>query len=218
MNFLTRNRLFMHGLLVQVLVVMCCSYVNGQTRPTTQQVTIERKLIDGKKYILLGDFEKAEALFRAILEEDVQNSAACYELSRTLAATGRYNDALSYVQKAVRIEPENEWYLLMEADIREKSGDYFATMEVYDRLIKIRPGTAHYYEMQISLCKKTGDHERLLRTLDQYENAVGLTEAITRARFETLDVLGRKEEALAALDKLTAVFPYSIDYKFLAAS
>ena len=218
MNFLTRNRLFFHGVLVQALMVICFSFVNGQTRPTTQQVTIERKLIDGKKYILLGDFEKAEALFRAILEEDVQNSAACYELSRALAATGRYSDALSYVQKAVRIESDNEWYLLMEADIREKSGDLFATMEVYDRLIKIKPGTAHYYEMQISLCKKTGDNERLLRTLDQYENAIGLTEAITRTRFETLDALGRKEEALAALDKLTTVFPYNIDYKFLAAS
>ena len=194
------------------------STLMAQTRPTAQQVTIEKKLIDGNKYIMLGDWEKAEALFRSVLDEDVNNSAACYELSRTLTATGRFNDALTYIQKAVRFEPDNEWYLLMEADIREKSGDLFATMEVYDRLMKLRPGKAHYYEMQISLCKKTGDNERLLNVLDAYESTRGLTESITRTRFEALDKLGRKEEALAALDKLTKVYPYNLEYKFLAAS
>jgi tetratricopeptide (TPR) repeat protein len=218
MNFYLRYRPVVLILFIGLLWHAHMAHSAAQTRPSTQEVTIERKLIEGKKYILLGDWEKAEALFRAILEEDVQNSAAAYELSRTLAATGKYNEALSFIQKASRIEPDNEWYLLMEADIREKSGDLFATMEMYDRLIKLRPATAHYYEMQISLCKKTGDQQRLLRTLDQYENAIGLTEAITRARFETLDALGRKEEALAAIDKLTVVFPYQTDYKFLAAS
>lgn len=216
--FSVRYRFSLLLLLIPAFLLVSQALVFGQSRPTTQQVTIERKLIDGKKYILLGDWEKAEALFRAVLQEDVQNSAANYELSRTLAATGRYNDALSAIQKAIRIEPTNEWYLLMEADIREKSGDLFATMEVYDRLIKLRPSQPHYYEMQISLCKKTGDMERLLRTLDQYEASIGLTESITRVRFESLDKLERKTEALAALDKLTLYNPYSIDYKFLAAS
>jgi tetratricopeptide (TPR) repeat protein len=218
MNFVFKFHLSLRLLLIPACMTLVILSGLAQTRPTTQEVTIERKLIEGKKYILLGDWEKAEALFRAILEEDVQNSAACYELSRTLAATGKYSDALTFIQKAIRIEPDNEWYLLMEADIREKSGDLFATMEMYDRLIRLRPQKPHYYEMQISLCKKTGDNERLLRTLDQYEAAVGLTESITRVRFETLDALGRKEEALAALDELTIVFPYNLDYKFLAGA
>ncbi len=204
--------------MIPACLLLCSPDISAQTRPTAQQVTLEKKLIDGKKYILLGDWEKAEALFRAILEEDVQNSAACYELSRTLAATGKYSDAISFIHKAIRIEPDNEWYLLMEADIREKSGDLFATMEVYDRLIKLRPNKAHYYEMQISLCKKTGDQERLLKILDQYEGVRGLTESITRTRFETLDAMGRIDDALAALDKLTRIYPSNLNYKFLAAS
>lgn len=190
----------------------------AQQRPSAQQVSIEKKLIDGNKYIMLGDWEKAEALFKSVLDEDINNSAACFELSRTLAASGRTGEALTYIQRAVRLEPDNEWYLLMEADIREKTGDLPATMEVYDRLIKLRPGKPHYYEMQISLCKKTGEHERLLNVLNAYESSVGLTASITRTRFETLDTLKRQDEALAALHKMTVVFPYQIDYKFLAAS
>lgn len=219
MNFIFRFSTFLTFLVLTGVVLVCPSAIFSQTtRPTASQVTIEKKLIDGKKYILLGDWEKAEALFRAILEEDVQNSAACYELSRTLAATGDYSNAISYIHKAIRIEPDNEWYLLMEADIREKSGDLFATMEMYDRLMALRPEKAHYYEMQISLCKKTGDEERLLKVLDQYENNRGLTESITRTRFETLDGLGRTDDAMAALHKLTVVYPANTDYKFLAAS
>lgn len=192
--------------------------VQAQTRPTAHQVTIEKKLIEGKKFTLLGDWEKAEAIYKAILEEDVQNSVACYELSRTLSAAGKTADALTYIRKAIRIEPDNEWYLLMEADIHEKAGDLHATMEMYDRLIALRPKKVHYYEMQIQFCKRTGESVRLLSLLDKYESWQGVTESITRTRFETLDALGRKEEALAAIHKLTEVFPSNIEYKFLAAA
>jgi tetratricopeptide (TPR) repeat protein len=91
-------------------------------------------------------------------------------------------------------------------------------MVMYDRLIALKPDQPHYYEMQISLCKKTGDDDRLLIILDQYEDLIGLTESIARTRFETLDRLGRYDEASATLDALTKVYPTDIDYKFLAAS
>lgn len=93
MKFLFRYRPTIHLLLSGWLwCALVVPQAAAQERPSTQTVTIERKLIDGKKYILLGDWEKAEALFRAILEEDVQNSAAAYELSRTLAARPRGGD------------------------------------------------------------------------------------------------------------------------------
>ena len=152
-------------------------------RPSLQQVTIEQKLIDGKKYALLGDWEKAENIYRTILEEDPQNSAACYELSRTLAAAGKFSEALTFVRKAIRLEPDNEWYLLMEADIHEKTSDLYSAMDVYDRLISLKPDRPHYYAMLINFCKKTGERERLLNVLDQYETLTGVTESIKMKRF-----------------------------------
>ncbi len=203
-----------------VIFLLAAIYIPalGQDRPSTEIVTLEKKLIEGKKYTILGDWEKAEAIFKAILQQDVQNSAACYELSRTLAASGRPEEALTYIRKAIRLEPDNEWYLLMEADIHEITGDIHEAMVIYDRLMVLRPGKAHYFEMQIQFCKKTGQQERLLQVLDQYEKWRGINETLTRTRFETLDALGRKQEALAAIHKLTEVFPHHIEYKFLAAS
>jgi tetratricopeptide (TPR) repeat protein len=101
-------------------VVFITVAAGQKIRPSMEQVTIETKLIDGTKYALLGEWDKAEAAYRTILDEDPQNSAACYELSRTLEATGKYAEALTYIRKAIRIEPDNEWYLLMEADMMRK--------------------------------------------------------------------------------------------------
>ncbi|HEX5112947.1 MAG TPA: tetratricopeptide repeat protein [Saprospiraceae bacterium] len=187
-------------------------------RPSSEEVLIEKKLIEGEKYTYLSDWEKAEPIFRAILQEDVQNSAACYQLSRTLLATGKNADALIYIKKAIRIEPNNEWYLLMEADIHEKIGDLYAVMDLYEQLIRLQPKKVQYYEMLIGFCKKTKDNERLLRTLDAYESLVGVSESITRNRFETLDAMGKTGEALNAIDRLTKVYPQNIDYKYLAAA
>src|SRR5688572_32329209 len=125
--------------MVFVVLTALASRAYGQSRPLQNEVNLEKKFIDGKKYQLLGDLEKAETTFRSILEEDVNNTAAQYELSRTLTAKRSYQDALTYIKKAIRLEPNNEWYLLMEADIHEKTGDLFAAMEIYDRLIQLRP-------------------------------------------------------------------------------
>ena len=54
--------------------------VSAQTRPEQGQVNIEKKIIDGKKYQLLGDLEKAENIFKSILADDVNNTVAFYEL------------------------------------------------------------------------------------------------------------------------------------------
>ncbi len=189
-----------------------------KVRPTMDQVNIEKKIIEGKKYTLLGDWEKAEAVFKSILDIDVQNSVANYELSRTLAGARKYSDALSYIRKAIRLEPENEWYLLMEADIHERNNDLFSAMNVYDQLITLRPDRSHYHEMLISFSKKTGEKERLLSALDKYEKVIGINESITRNRFETLDEMGRTDDALSAIHRLTEIYPNNIEYKYLAAS
>ena len=216
---LRRRKHFINKLVLTALIAMGFMTLGfSQARPSSEVVLIEKKIIEGEKYTYLGDWEKAEPIFRAILEQDVQNSAACYQLSRTLLATGKTSDALIYIKKAIRIEPNNEWYLLMEADIHEKIGDLYSVMDVYEQLIRLQPKKAQYYEMLIGFCKKTKENERLLRALDAYEQLVGVSESITRNRFETLDALGRTTEALAAIDRLTKVYPLNIDYKYLAAA
>lgn len=145
-----------------IFVIAFSLQLEAQTRPTQQEVNIEKKLIDGKKYQLLGDLDKAETIFKAILNEDVNNTAAFYELSRTLAAKGSLQDALINIRKAIRLEPENEWYLLMEADVHEKITDLYSAMDVYDRLITLRPDRSHYYELLIAHSKKTGQLEGCL--------------------------------------------------------
>jgi tetratricopeptide (TPR) repeat protein len=218
---LRHKTLFINKSVLMALMVMgfmTIGFSQAKPRPSSEEVSIEKKLIEGEKYTYLGDWEKAEPIFRGILEDDVQNSAACYQLSRTLLATGKTSDALIYIKKAIRIEPDNEWYLLMEADIHEKIGDLYSVMDVYEQLIQLQPKKAQYYEMLISFCKKTKENERLLKTLDEYEKLVGVSESITRNRFETLDALGRTTEALAAINRLTTVYPLNIDYKYLAAA
>lgn len=201
-----------------ILILLLPATAEGQIRPTRQEVNIEKQLIDGKKYQLLGDLEKAENIFKTIVAEDVNNTAAFYELSRTLTAKGALQDALVYIRKAIRLEPENEWYLLMEADIHEKIADGYSAMDIYEKLIALRPDRLHYYEIMIALSKKLGEYERLLAVVDKYESIIGINESTTRTRFEALDKLGRINEALAAIDRLTVIYPNNIDYKFLAAS
>lgn len=91
-------------------------------------------------------------------------------------------------------------------------------MNIYDQLIILRPDRSHYHEMLISFSKRTGEKERLLSALDKYEKVIGINGSITRSRFETLDEMGRTADALAAIHRLTEIYPNNIEYKYLAAS
>jgi hypothetical protein len=77
----------------------------AQSRPSAEEVLIEKKIIEGEKYTYLGDWEKAEPIFRSILEKDVQNSAACYQLSRTLLATAKPPTPSSTSRKRSALNP-----------------------------------------------------------------------------------------------------------------
>lgn len=194
------------------------SLYSQSSRPQSDEVLIEKRLIEGKKYVLLSDWDKAEAAYKAIIEKDVSNATAYYELSRTLFATKRYTDALTNIRKAVKIDPQNEWYLLMEADILESTGDVPGAMNVYEKLISLKPLQPHFYEVLIDHCRRFNDYERLIRVLTDFQKITGVTEATSRLKFETLEQLGREEDAMAALEELVNVYPGIIEYKFLVAS
>ena len=65
-----------------------------------EQLRTEAMMIDAKLRQETGQTEQAEKLLRGILAQEPQNAAACYELSRILAAKGENDSAIAFAQRA----------------------------------------------------------------------------------------------------------------------
>ena len=60
---------------------------------------------------LLGNLDKAKALFLQCIEMDPEDAASMYELARIERIGNNSNEALEWAEKAVEYAPENVWYL-----------------------------------------------------------------------------------------------------------
>ncbi len=65
----------------------------------------------GYAWVLLGDFPKAEADFRKALSLDPDARQALANLASVCLNTGRADEALSLVDRLIKLDPENQQYL-----------------------------------------------------------------------------------------------------------
>ena len=92
----------------------------------TENDLLNRKSLffDANKERILGNTDKAEVLFKRVLEIDPNHDASMYELARIYMSQVRIEDAVLLMENAIRIAPENVWYQLLLADLYRFSRQY----------------------------------------------------------------------------------------------
>jgi tetratricopeptide (TPR) repeat protein len=78
---------------------------------------IELLDLRGRLYVLLDEFEKAEADFRKLIELDPQHDGTYYNLSHIMLWQTKIDDALADINNALSISPDNGEYLAWRAYI-----------------------------------------------------------------------------------------------------
>ena len=84
----------------------------------------EALFVDGVKYSLLEDYNKAlESLLKAYAI-DPDNAAINYKIAEANMLSGNMRDAANYAESATRIEPKNAYYYLLLAQIQASQKQY----------------------------------------------------------------------------------------------
>jgi tetratricopeptide (TPR) repeat protein len=104
-------------------------------------------------YLKLNLLEESIEYSRAALDRYDEYTPALINLGIAYAETGDVSSAENYLDRAFRLEPENEAVLLNLAILNEKQGDYSQAKEYYTRLIGLGNvegslGLARIYERQ----------------------------------------------------------------------
>ena len=70
-------------------------------RVTEEEVQLQAVFIEGNREKLLGNYEKAIAIFEKVLEKDIRNGAVYYEIARLYDVQEQLDDAIKNAKKAV---------------------------------------------------------------------------------------------------------------------
>jgi tetratricopeptide (TPR) repeat protein len=101
---------------------------------------LQRNYFQGAQHLLKGDQEAAYASFLRCSDEEPNVASFHYDLARIDSDLDRHESALVHFDRAVDLDPENDWYRYYRAIALVITGNYDEATDDFKIWIKARPG------------------------------------------------------------------------------
>jgi tetratricopeptide (TPR) repeat protein len=206
--------------LIAVMVIVGCSTQRGAQE--TQTSGRESALFQGKFFAAqsekaIGNQDKAYKLFQEALNISPDNHACMYELARLDFVNNNLPAAQDYVNRALALDPDNEWYHLFKADILIESGFMDDAAAEYKNILKLNSeNLSARYELA-SVLIYLGDYQDAIKQYDIIEARSGITPELSMEKQRLYLELGKEGEALKELEKLIEAYPHEVTYQGMLA-
>lgn len=191
----------------------------GGVKTTIPEAEMKRQsaFLTAERDRLLGRWDKALEEYKGFVYDNPEADAAWYGLSRTYSATNDPINAMDAISKAIAIAPDNQWYMLFQADLFEKNGRNKDALATYETLVKRYPQTPEFYEKLAYLAVLNEDPKKALKALDKYEQIRGVKEANIAKKHLIYVGMGDNKKAAEEYRKLVNAFPGNIQYRYQLA-
>jgi len=178
----------------------------------TAHQKLDAYYIEATKQKILGNYIEASVLFNKCLSIDPINHAAMYELADIYLEQGQNVAALNFAQAAARLNPDNEWYQQLYAEVLEFNNDYKSAAKVYEGLIEKYPEELKYYFDWIHLLVATRQYEDAIKGYNRLEQKIGIDENIIDQKVLLYVKLNKINKATAEIKKLIDAHPNKPQY------
>ncbi len=194
-----------------ILMVMCfwqMSFTQGIY--SEEEITEQGLFIQANQYKLLSKYDKAEEIYKKIIESDPINSAAYYDLARVQLSQEDFDNALKSIKRATTLSPNNVWYLLARADIEEQSGDCTSSARSLSDVLKLQED----YDLYGRLFKTYVDCENAdgaLKTIDIINKKYGSNIGWLDEQINILFLINKPKDAIKAVESYVKQNPKHIE-------
>ncbi len=173
--------------------------------------------VNATKEKMLGNLDRASELFAQCIRIDGRNHAAMYELAGILSTQNKLNDASFFARSAVNLNPDNEWYQLMLAEILRKAKRFDDAAAVYGRLSKKYPDRIDFLFEHANTLVAAGKTTEALKVFDKIESQLGVSPELSIQKEQMWLKMNRTDKAIEELEKLIAAFPTEAQYMGMLA-
>ncbi len=167
---------------------------------------------EATRHKILGDYYKAEELFKKCLQIDPEDAAAMYELAEIYKRQKLYEDALSYAAQAVEHDDSNKWYKYLLLQLYQSAGEYEEAEEIIGRLIAEDPDYLDYYQDLALNYLYAGKYKDAIKTYNIIEKKIGVTEHISIQKEKIYLLMKKPDKAIEEIEALSEAYPYESRY------
>lgn len=177
------------------------------------EIAIQDKFVEAKKYALIGRFEKAEEILKQLYNDDRKNPAISIELSKIYGYLEDPYNQSKYAKTAFENASSNEYVMIHYAQICMDQEKFDEAIPVLQKLVIHNPSSEAYSDQLATAYLQINDSNSALSTYSDLEKKIGVNRNISRRKYEIYEILGKESKALNELKKLSAAFPSDITFK-----
>ena len=163
----------------------------------------------------LGNHDSAAELFSHCLHLNPNSDVALYEIAKYKSYLREDSVAEEYLERAVRLAPDNYWYSNALVAIYVKEGRIEEAIDVVENLSKKYPGKSDVLLMLIDLYTRNEDYPNVIKTLDRLEVKEGKSEQISTEKFRIYVQMKDEKRAYKEIMSLAEEYPNDLRYKVL---
>ncbi|HPE55124.1 MAG TPA: tetratricopeptide repeat protein [Bacteroidales bacterium] len=173
--------------------------------------------IDANKAKMLGNVEESRKLFEKALTINPYDAASMFELAKIHVNRKEFDVAAQYLQKAVEIEPENVYYLMLYGSLMQATEHFREAIQSYKKVIELKPGFPEYYDKLALAYLYNGQADEAIRVYNDLEEQVGITEELSIKKHSIYLQDGKVDQAANEIKKLIDAFPNESRYYSMLA-
>lgn len=138
-----------------------------------------RLFIDGQRFLMLEDFDRAYFYFQKAREIKPDDAAINFKIAEILLRANRVEDAMDYGMRAVSADPDNKYYNLVMAEAFTKQGELEKAAKILEGLMANSEENQNYILDLASLYLSMGNADKALDALNRAEDYYGMAEQLT---------------------------------------
>ena len=170
-------------------------------------IDIGSELTKALQYYQTGKFNKAEEIYKKILEIDPDHSESLHLLGVIARKVGKNNIAMNLIKKAIRLNPGNPFYYNNLGNTFKNQGMFNEAIASYNKALKIKPDLSEAYYNLGNVLKVQG---RLDEAVSCYQKALDIKPDLPEAHNNMGVVLkdqGKFFEAIYSFKKALKIKP-----------
>jgi tetratricopeptide (TPR) repeat protein len=121
----------------------------------------------------IENYDKAITALEKCNKMQPENDVVYFEMGKNYLAQKNYKDAYDSFEKAIKINPKNQWYWVGMYDVCYETKDFTQAIVIVTKLIEFKKG---YQEDLVSLYMNTQQFDKALNLINELNDTVGKTD------------------------------------------
>ncbi|AFL82777.1 tetratricopeptide repeat protein [Belliella baltica DSM 15883] len=177
-----------------------------------EETKTTRLFIEGQKFLMLEDYDKAYFYFQKAREIAPEEPAINFKIAEILLKANQVENALEYGMQAVEAEPDNKYYNLLMAEGFSKQNQPLKAAEIIESLMESSGENQNYILELASLYLSANEFDLALDALDRAEEYYGVVEQLVTQKQRIYLRKNNLQKAIEEGEKLISSNPGNSNY------